>query len=272
MGCCFGDDKIELGDPYIPDDRSPKILHNKIKQDFESFKGLDIYQMTALASKNEEDSCVKCCYYFKSIVLFIMQTTILSAIIYQNYPHSNNITERENEQEIETDIITIICGFLFSSFISINFWKIFWNIDHKGLYKIWAKTFDDCPIYVNPYWIFIGLYINFINLFISLIAFNVIIIHNQSQNNILEMILNCIAIFFMLFIGEIMIDDDDYDKINKIWIPRIEQQNLQDQPSNAFIHSQCCLKYVGCLFQFLILFCILLALAAPFVVLSFAFI
>ena len=24
MGCCFGDDGIDFGDPYIPDDRSPK--------------------------------------------------------------------------------------------------------------------------------------------------------------------------------------------------------------------------------------------------------
>ena len=76
----------------------------------------------------------------------------------------------------------------------------------------------------------------------------------------------------MLFIGDIMIDDDDYDKVNKIWIPRIEQQGLQDQPSNAFINCQSFVKCIGCLFQLLIVFCLLFAVAVPFIVLSFPFI
>ena len=169
MGCCFGDEG-GFGDPYIPDDRSPKILHDKFKQDIELYKGLDIYQMSSLASINEEDSCVKYCYYFKSLVLLIMQPLLLIAVIYQNINNSD-----DNHQETQ-DIISTICGFSLSLFVSLNIWKILWNIDHRGLYKIWSKTFDDCPNYVNPCWIFIGFYVNFLNLFIALIAFNIIII------------------------------------------------------------------------------------------------
>ena len=241
MGCCLG------GDPVTDDElkskrKSTQQICERFREDASNNENVDIYQMCAIVSNIGDDACVKWWYYFKALVCFTFQTTMLGLMVYQ-FTHMNGRDEWEEDDDTEqfsfASSSTIIpvedtyddkwdthwnkmtrsIAFCASLYISVSIWNWMWDLEHQGLYRI-ERTFINCPHYVSHAWITVGLFANFFTLFFSLIGSNLLIYWAESA---LDVILNCVAIFFLLQIDNEMIGLSDYENIKR-WMENQEQR------------------------------------------------
>lgn len=253
MGCCLG------GDPVTPDEskarrKSTQQICERFVEDASNNENVDIYQICAIVSNIGDDACVKYWYYFKALVCFTFQTTMLALMVYQ-FTHMNGRDEWEEDDGTEqysfessstyipvedeyddTDAewnthwgkMTQSIAFCASLYISVSIWNWMWDLEHQGLYRV-ERTFINCPKYVSHGWITIGLFANFFTLFFSLIGSNLLIYWAE---NALDVILNCVAIFFLLQIDNEIIGLSDYENIKR-WMNTQEQRAKNNKCSST---------------------------------------
>ena len=178
-------------------------------------------------------------------------------------------TEDTTEEQIAFHLRLKILSFLFSAFLALI------SIDHlnnieKGLYK--NLSFGINLKWVNSLWLRFGLSINIV---VSIIAVYGSFLVVFFSDNSLDMILNSVALFFIVELDNILVQKTDYKKIMKYIESQEYKNEVIDDRERGCCH--CCTKClnklslcIGCIyttpFQILryitIGFCVLI----PFIV------
>jgi len=213
------------------------------KQICESFQdciergdNIDIYQMCAVAWRIASDRWVARFYYFKACICFVFQTTMLSLMVYQFSRENIRLTlngEHPNQQDMSQigeryHLITKSIAFVASAWISVNVWSWLKNLEKQSLYRVEIRDFANCPVYVNHTFVAMGLLVNFFTLFVALIGNNIVIYFAQ---NALEVILNCVAIFWLFEIDNQLIGPNDYQTMQQ-WLTDFIRRSENMRKSN----------------------------------------
>jgi len=218
------------------------------KQICESFQdciergdNIDIYQMCAVAWRIASDRWVARFYYFKACICFVFQTTMLSLMVYQFSRENIRLTlngEHPNQQDRSEigeryHLITKCIAFVASVWISVNVWSWLRNLEQQSLYRIDIRDFRNCPVYVNHTFVAVGLLVNFFTLFIALIGNNIVIYFAE---NALEVILNCVAIFWLFEIDNQLIGPNDFQTL-RYWLTDLN--NTKESEIATKLDSRC---------------------------------
>eukprot|EP00484_Ammonia_sp_Unknown_P010271 CAMPEP_0197071988 /NCGR_PEP_ID=MMETSP1384-20130603/209871_1 /TAXON_ID=29189 /ORGANISM="Ammonia sp." /LENGTH=351 /DNA_ID=CAMNT_0042510801 /DNA_START=116 /DNA_END=1167 /DNA_ORIENTATION=- len=125
-------------------------------------------------------------------------------------------------------LITKCIAFVASVWISVNVWSWLRNLEQQSLYRIDIRDFRNCPVYVNHTFVAVGLLVNFFTLFIALIGNNIVIYFAE---NALEVILNCVAIFWLFEIDNQLIGPNDYQTMQQ-WLTDFIRRSENMRKSN----------------------------------------
>eukprot|EP01084_Bolivina_argentea_P270833 460615_1 len=217
---CWGDSPTKLN-KYLP---KTQEICQAFSDDIKNGQNIDIYQLMSVIWATYPSGCDRCmiipCYLFKAIVCFAFQTVMLALMVIQ--------FSKDNSSLRYKDPLTKAIAFGASLYISVSIITWWNNIEKQGLYKIEYKTFKNCPKYVNKFWIYIGLSANMISLFLALIGSNILIFWAE---NSLDVILNCVAIFFMVTIDDEIIGETDYENLIK-WLSDYRQPTNESPENN----------------------------------------
>eukprot|EP01084_Bolivina_argentea_P251799 422464_1 len=232
----------------------PEIIHPKTTPDFyrgicdkliddcEDNDGLDIYQITAFLRfySDTDEQCLtwKYIFYcFKSLVCASIQTIGMGAFIYNVVINQ----ERELVCSTEAPIELRILATLFSTYISLQMVGQIRVLKNDGLYENIAFS----PPFVASEWLYIGLYCNFFSLLGAIYGSFIIIYVADSS---LDIVLNSIALYFIMDLDNLMIDHFDYLRV-KNWMKKkfVFEEHFDDDwfntsEGNVQFMTICCME------------------------------
>eukprot|EP01084_Bolivina_argentea_P148243 259211_1 len=255
------------------DETEEKILHwidiaKQLKEDAEGGEHMDIYQMCSVMHnwKNEDDGCffvTKFFYYCKAICCSLFQTVGLAIFMVEII--SNNEKEPcAYDGFWPTRVIAIIA----CAYISLTTTSLLFNLDEQCLYNIDTMTMRDAPPFINMKWIYLGFYVNFFSLFIAIYGSYFVIYISEST---FDIVLNSVAIFFVVEIDDLMIDGYDYKRVEK-WFDDhyTEEYKNEYHDYNYNANMGCCQRWWtkcgSCTILIAMVTCMLIAFVAPFYV------
>eukprot|EP01084_Bolivina_argentea_P144843 254032_1 len=231
----------------------------------EASEQIDIYQVCSFMSERDtvKKPTVNCpkkyFYYGKAICCFLFQTFALALFIYDlvsDGVKTRSFCEMNGFWRVKT--VAVIA----STYISFMIGATMQYIDNQGLYQIESDTFKNCPPYINSIWIYIGLYSNFMALFIAFYGSYLVIYFSETS---FDVVFNCVAIFFALEIDDFLVDHWDYD-LMKEWFDNRIPYNAADFEDLKYKQGKCescCAKSAFYIAQFLVYLSICVAIVAP---------
>jgi len=201
---------------------------------------LDIYRVCAWVGKRSKTDIPptdRAIYYGKALVCFCIQTAGLGLFLYvQMAPLFEDIAylcyRSTNDISQYVDEIQAL-SVMFAFYISFRTGGQMFDIGRSGLYKLNMWSGEDCPPFVSRNWVFLGLYTNIFACFGSIIGSFVVL---YKADDILNVILHSVALFFISDVDDFMLNKKDYGKINK-WLQRWSASNkpeaaaLEERPS-----------------------------------------
>eukprot|EP01084_Bolivina_argentea_P258415 435646_1 len=250
------------------------VIGRKFRRNATEGEQLDIYQMCAFLSYNINETHdivdkyknVKLYFYYaKAAICLLFQTVVLCIYIYvlvdRNKKPFKTCRWEFNDENWYTKIVALVACL----YVSVNIGALMQTLDNQGLYQIDSTTFEDCPPYINRFWIYFGLYTNFVALFIALYGSFIVIFVSVDA---VEIVLNCVAIFFVLDIDDLLADHYDYERIQK-WFEN-EKDVAEKYKDNVALHiksyEKCCAGCMGTSIGLFAIFSVAVAFVAPFVV------
>ena len=105
-----------------------------------------------------------------------------------------------------------VMSFLFCWTIIVFSYESFIEFRYNGMYRIHHLDFHNKPLFVNPGWIWVGRYVNTVVMLMVMYGsfFLVYFSHNAS-----DIVLNAVAMFFMLELDDLMVNEQDYKDLAK---------------------------------------------------------
>eukprot|EP01084_Bolivina_argentea_P144844 254034_1 len=247
---------------------------NKLRATAEAGEQLDIYQVCAFISKRNENETIndnpdekitrkkKYFYYGKAVCCCLFQTVVLVIFIYDLIAEkvkTNSFCRISGIELLRVKIVAIVAA----AYISFMIGGTMKNLDHQGLYEIRAKTFEDCPPFINARWVYMGLYSNFMALFIAFYGSYLVIYFSETS---FDIVFNCVAIFFALEIDDFLVDHWDYDFINQ-WLKEYhegyDEDDYDDLAYKQGAKERCCAKSVFFVAQCMVWVSVFVAIVAP---------
>eukprot|EP00485_Elphidium_margaritaceum_P009863 CAMPEP_0202686022 /NCGR_PEP_ID=MMETSP1385-20130828/1811_1 /ASSEMBLY_ACC=CAM_ASM_000861 /TAXON_ID=933848 /ORGANISM="Elphidium margaritaceum" /LENGTH=304 /DNA_ID=CAMNT_0049340509 /DNA_START=38 /DNA_END=952 /DNA_ORIENTATION=+ len=164
---------------------------------------LDIYMLNAFYLGTAQRS-----QYFLSLwklcTCFGLQFYGILILMQQQWQEYQN-NEGNCSSDIKGNVAFI--GYLFATYISLYCSEQIRTLNRYGMYG-WG---ENQPVeFVNPFWVGIGLWINTFSLFMSWFVSCIIIFSSQ---DLLAMILNSVAITFMMTLDDEIVGGSDYENI-----------------------------------------------------------
>eukprot|EP01084_Bolivina_argentea_P114622 204024_1 len=218
-------------------------LCDKFTEEIADEENVDVYQLCAvicavdqhIKQASDTRKCEKICYYSKAIICFCFQTIILAMMVVQYSINSYN-KQQDEEMKYNTDEMKITSAFFASLYISFSIVTWWLDIELNGLYVIEHREyFINCPNYVNKWWIYIGLHANGLTLLFGLIGSNILLFW---ASDAFDVILNCVAVFFMVQIDNEIVGTSDYENLRN-WISDFRQEfDLQQKGLDLQINAQ----------------------------------
>merc|ERR1711879_649557 len=136
------------------------------------------------------------------------------------------------------------------------------DIGRTGLYTINWWTGDGCPPFVSRYWVFIGGYTNVWTSLASVIGSFLVL---YSSDEMLDVILNAVALFFVNDVDDFMLNKKDYRRI-KEWLDDWEAKGQRgtEHPKMDMMSSAMASKFCTPIFICATFACTIIAFIAPF--------
>ena len=169
----------------------------------------------------------------KAILCVLIQ---IPAIWYITYSQVKNGLEGKNwcnldDVDIE-DVINKYYAFLISLFLALKFVGLLNTTSYDGMYECYPFTIPQKLI--SPWWIFIGLYVNMFCAIFAVWAGFFVIFFSES---VFDLILNSVAMFFILEMDDFLVDDEDYkyivERMNKLFYNNNNEVKL-DETGNLY--------------------------------------
>lgn len=226
-----------------------------LEQHAEDGETLDIYQMCSFMAYNSDSNCKLYFYYMKAMCCALFQTAGLVIFIY------NAIRETDKELcagDGDWDVRAIAT--IATLYISLTMGGMVQTIDSQGLYEFDGWSTETIPPFLSPRWLFVGLYVNYFSLMGAILGSFIVIYVSESA---LDVVLNAVALFFVVEMDDLMIDEYDYERIVDFFKDTYDPK----QYPTAYEDTKCesiCIKSGGCTVIICVLVAMLGALAAPF--------
>eukprot|EP01084_Bolivina_argentea_P041710 76982_1 len=99
-----------------------------------------------------------------------------------------------------------LVAFFFATYVTLFCTEQIRSLNNYGMYQ-WG---ENQPDFVNPLWVGVGLWVNLFSLTMSWFASCIII---YASSNILDMVLNAVAVTFMITLDDEIIGESDYGRI-----------------------------------------------------------
>ena len=147
----------------------------------------------------------------KAILCILIQLPSIWFITYVQIRDGLDIKDWCNfaEDDVTFDhVATKYFALLISLFLSMKFVGIYNESSYMGMYVCFPFTIPEKLINVG--WLFLGLYINIFTAIFAVWASFCVIFFSES---VFDLILNSVAMLFILEIDDYMVDDEDYKKI-----------------------------------------------------------
>eukprot|EP00483_Globobulimina_turgida_P013745 UN13771 len=191
--------------------------------------------MSAFISKNGDNCCKRYFYYAKAICCAIFQTVGIIALIY------NEITNSDKDFcEMGSDWAPKTIATVASFYIALTMFGMIQHVDEQGLYEIEAWAMKDMVPFIQPKWWYLGYNANCFAL-VGAVYGSIIVIYLSPSA--LEVVLNSVALFFIIELDDLMVDEYDYKRIRKYF----DQQYDPKQFDGFEYEMGCCeSKMVGC--------------------------
>ena len=139
-----------------------------------------------------------CCVLFQTAGLIIFMYNAIR-------DSDKNVCQGDGDWDVRT--IATIATF----YISLTMGSMMEGIDTQGLYEFdVSQGTKVIPPFISPRWIIIGVYVNYLSLLGAILGSIIVIYVSESA---LDVVLNSVALFFVLEMDDLMIDDQDYNRI-----------------------------------------------------------
>lgn len=191
-------------------------------------KSLDIYQVCAFISTADVDDSFplrrRISHYFKAFMCALIQTVGLVVFIYVQMVRLSQGEESKgfcamtskNEDVDEVYKLTQVLSVFLAIYISLKMGGLMVDTGDNGLYNIDLHAGKNCPPFVNKYWVLFGAWINTYALLFSVYGSYIVLYITE---DILEVILNSVALFFLLDVDDYILDNLDYQRI-EYWLQK----------------------------------------------------
>ena len=195
-------------------------------------------------------------YYLKAICCALFQTAGLVIFIYNAIKDTDkDICQGDGEWDIRS-IATVA-----TLYISLTMGSMIQVIDTQGLYEVeLIEGTKSVPPFISPRWLFVGIYVNNFSLMGAIFGSVVVIYISESA---LDVVLNSVALFFVVEMDDLMIDDADYDRICNFFKDKYNPNNYI-QPHSDTKFQSAVIKCSSTFIILLVLIAILGAMGAPF--------
>lgn len=185
---------------------------------------LDIYQVCAWLSMvnivHHSDISIRTKYthYLKAILCASIQIIGLGMFIYTKFDAMikdrglclfDGLWTLSNHDHVA---LTQVLSVMFAIYISFKMGGLIIDISSKGLYTMNLYTMKNCPPFINKYWVLTGKYINIIALLLAIYGSYIVL---YTTDDILDVILNSVALFFILEVDDYILDSTDYQRIQE---------------------------------------------------------
>ena len=216
---------------------------------------MDIYQMCSFMAQNEDSCCKKYTYYLKALCCAIFQSAGLVIFIY-NAIRDTDKSLCESDADWDVKCIATIA----TLYISLTMGGMIQIIDSQGLYEFDGWSSETIPPFLDRRWLFLGLYVNYFALMGAILGSFILIYVSESA---LDVILNAVALFFVVEMDDLMIDQYDYERVAEFFTENYDANNYKETYQDTSCQN-ICMKTGGSIVIFCVLVAMLGALAAPF--------
>jgi len=216
---------------------------------------LDIYQMCAFMAYNGDSKCKLYFYYLKAICCALFQTVGLIIFIYNAIKETDKgLCDSAGDWDVRT-IATIA-----TLYISLTMAGTVQALDEQGLYEFDGWSTETIPPFISPRWLFIGMYVNYFSLMSAILGSFIVIYVSESA---LDVVLNAVALFFVVEMDDLMIDEYDYQRVVEFFKESYDPTSYP-QPHQLTKCQSAFVKGTGILIVIAVLIAMFGAIAAPF--------
>ena len=223
---------------------------------------LDIYQMCAGVSQQDFPLITKATYYAKAACCWSIQVIGLMLFILvqiEGFVQDSDEICRMNDDKIssqETKVLSV----MFAFYIALKTSGSIHDINGSGLYTMNPWTGSDCPPMVTRWWVFLGLYTNVVVTLASILGSFLVLYRSEDM---LDAILNSVALFFVNDMDNFMMNKKDYRRIYEWYEAWKESGEIAHPELNAL--ASCMAYYFLTPMSYAIAYgCIGLSCVAPF--------
>mmetsp|Transcript_19018 Transcript_19018/g.30267 ORF Transcript_19018/g.30267 Transcript_19018/m.30267 type:complete len:290 (-) Transcript_19018:65-934(-) len=184
---------------------------NIIKHYADENSDFDIYQLCAF----DKENCNKKTYRLtlvKAIFCLILQAPTLLYVIYVQMAESEKKLCNIDPAHLSyQSVCDKFLAFGYSFFLGFYIVELFRSNGYRGMYCILFRNLQNKPEFINGTWIRIGGYYNILLSNIAIVASYVLVFLSTS---VLDMVLNCVALFFVVELDDLLVTKYDYYKIS----------------------------------------------------------
>ena len=147
---------------------------------------------------------------FKAILSMCTQILGMIVVLYQEVQTES---QRKSHWCTADDHLSFkLMSFLFCILIFVFSYESFIKFETNGMYRIHHLDFHNKPDFINPFWVWIGRYINSIVLLMVLYGSFFLVYFSKVATDI---VLNSVAMFFMLELDNLMVSQKDYKDLRE---------------------------------------------------------
>ena len=228
---------------------------------------LDIYQMCAWVSRQDTINIpTKITYYAKAFICWSIQIVGLIVFLFVQLDPSlkdpSHLCAMNESTEGKYSTETQILATMFAFYISFKIGGTVFDIGRTGLYTINWWTGENCPPFVTRHWVFVGGYTNVWTSLASVIgSFLVLYI----SDDMLDVILNAVALFFINDIDDFMMNKKDYRRVRE-WFEEWEKKGERgvEHAKMGMMGSTVASKFCTPITICATFACLIIAVIAPF--------
>eukprot|EP01084_Bolivina_argentea_P148244 259214_1 len=243
-------------------------IAERLQNDAKEGEHLDIYQMCSVVHNcryKDEDwfFCQKFFYYCRAICCSLFQTVGLAIFMVEII--SNNEKESCAYDGLWS---TRVVASIACAYISLTTTSKLLKLDEQCLYRTMTSTMRCVPPFIHMKWIYLGFYVNFFSLFIAIYGSYFVIYISEST---FDIVLNSVAIFFVVEIDDLMIDGWDYGRVESWFEYYYTEEYINDNHDyNYNAKMGCCQRWWSKFgiytIRIAMVTCVLVAFVAPFYV------
>mmetsp|Transcript_42433 Transcript_42433/g.68197 ORF Transcript_42433/g.68197 Transcript_42433/m.68197 type:complete len:282 (+) Transcript_42433:42-887(+) len=223
------------------------------KKNCEDGDYLDVYQLCGWMAYNEESRVKRWFQYLKACCCALFQTAGLLVFIYNALREgTKGVCDGDGDWDVK--VIAVVS----TLYISLTMGGLINRLDSQGLYEWDSWSNEEVPAFVSPFWLFFGLYCNYFALIGAIYGSFLVIYLSES---VLDVVLNAVALFFVVELDDLMIDKYDYERIIE-WFQEEYERNLSKYRGSQHTQNKCESACTCCMGTIVVVFVILAMLGA----------